>query len=196
MKRIEDHFDPFPVLETNRILLRPITTMDVEDMFQYCSVPEVARYATWDYHKSIEDTKGFVDFVLDRYKTDKVGPWGIQYKETNKLIGSCSFVNWDNHCLRAELGYVLSTEYWNQGLMTEVVTRIVEYAFNELELVRIEAKCHPENAGSARVMEKSGMKFEGVLRKYIWAKGELQDVKLYSIISDELKDKMLIDLGD
>lgn len=96
---------------------------------------------------------------------------------------------------KAELGYVLSDEYWNQGIMTEVVNRIIEYAFKDLELVRLEAKCHPENVGSARVMEKSRMKFEGILRKYVWSKEELQDVKLYSIIRDEFEGRFEDGLG-
>ncbi|RUS47940.1 GNAT family N-acetyltransferase [Cohnella sp. AR92] len=187
MKRIEDHFESFPILETDRILLRPITRSDVDDMYEYCSVPEVSRYTTWDYHRNKDDTKGFIDFVRKRYEEEKVGPWGIEYKETKRLIGSCSFVNWNNPCLRAEVGYVLSNRYWNMGIMTEVVRRILEFSFKELELVRVEARCHPDNLGSAKVMEKSGMKFEGLLRRYVWAKDELQDVKLYSIIKDELE---------
>lgn len=195
MKRVEDHLETFPILETDRILLRPITYADIDNMYQYCAVPQVSRYTSWNYHRSKEDTKGFIDFVLNRYETEKVGPGGIEYKETMQLIGSCSFVRWDDRCLRAELGYVLSNEYWNQGIMTEVVNRIIEYAFKDLELVRVEAKCHPENVGSARVMEKSGMKFEGILRKYLWSKEELQDVKLYSIIRDEFEGRFKDGLG-
>ncbi|GJM70102.1 hypothetical protein HMSSN036_23180 [Paenibacillus macerans] len=97
--------------------------------------------------------------------------------------------------MRAEIGYVLSKQYWNKGIMTEVVRRIIEFSFKELELVRVEAKCHPKNVGSAKVMEKSEMKFEGVLRRYLWAKEELQDVKLYSIIRDEFESKLEDDPG-
>ncbi|CAM4517990.1 GNAT family N-acetyltransferase [Paenibacillus macerans] len=80
--RIEDYFENFPILETDRILLRPITYLDIEDMYEYCSVPEVSRYTTWEYHKSKDDTKGFIDFILNRYASEKVGPWGIEYKES------------------------------------------------------------------------------------------------------------------
>ena len=193
--RIEDYFENFPMLETDRILLRPITYLDIEDMYKYCSVPEVSRYTTWEYHKSKDDTKGFIDFILNRYASEKVGPWGIEYKESKQLIGSCSFVNWNNHCMRAEIGYVLSTQYWNKGIMTEVVRRIIEFSFKELELVRVEAKCHLKNVGFAKVMEKGGMKFEGVIRRYLWAKEELQDVKLYSIIRDEFENNLEDGLG-
>lgn len=185
MKQIEDFFVDFPVFETERTVLRKITHDDQEEMFKYCSVPEVSKYTVWDVHKTIEDTKAFIDSVLNRYGSSKVGPWGIEHQQTKKIIGSCSFVNWDNRNLRAELGYVLSSFYWNQGYMTEAINRIIEFGFNELNLVRIEARCHPDNIGSARVMEKTGMEFEGILRRHIFAKGDYQDVKIYAIIKDD-----------
>ncbi len=188
--RIEDRFDSFPILETKRSILRPITFSDLDDIASYCSIPEVSQYTVWDVHKSIEDTKEFIQFVINRYESQKVGPWGIELKETGRIIGSCSFVSWDNKNRRAELGYVLSNRYWNQGIMTEVINRVVEFGFKNLELVRIEARCLPENSGSSRVMEKTGMKFEGVLRKHIWAKNDFQDLKLYSIVREDFESRI------
>ncbi len=188
--RIEDRFDSFPILETKRSILRPITFSDLDDIASYCSIPKVSQYTVWDVHKSIEDTKEFIQFVINRYESQKVGPWGIELKETGRIIGSCSFVSWDNKNRRAELGYVLSNRYWNQGIMTEVINRVVEFGFKNLELVRIEARCLPENSGSSRVMEKTGMKFEGVLRKHIWAKNDFQDLKLYSIVREDFESRI------
>ncbi len=188
--RIEDRFDSFPILKTKRSILRPITFSDLDDIASYCSIPEVSQYTVWDVHKSIEDTKEFIQFVINRYESQKVGPWGIELKETGRIIGSCSFVSWDNKNRRAELGYVLSNRYWNQGIMTEVINRVVEFGFKNLELVRIEARCLPENSGSSRVMEKTGMKFEGVLRKHIWAKNDFQDLKLYSIVREDFESRI------
>ncbi len=188
--KIEDRFDSFPILETKRSILRPITFSDLDDIASYCSIPEVSQYTVWDVHKSIEDTKEFIQFVINRYESQKVGPWGIELKETGRIIGSCSFVSWDNKNRRAELGYVLSNRYWNQGIMTEVINRVVEFGFKNLELVRIEARCLPENSGSSRVMEKTGMKFEGVLRKHIWAKNDFQDLKLYSIVREDFESRI------
>ncbi|PCL91573.1 GNAT family N-acetyltransferase [Paenibacillus lautus] len=190
MTQIEEHFQEFPVLETERTRLRKISYSDQDDMYSYCRFPMVSRYTVWDTHQSLDDTKAFIEFVLNRYDTQKVGPWGIEHKQAKKLIGSCSFVSWDNRNKRAELGYVLSNEYWNQGYMSEVIRRILEFGFNELGLVRIEARCHLDNIGSARVMEKTGMRFEGVLRRHIWAKGAFQDVKLYSIIKDDFASEL------
>ncbi|MGV2644282.1 GNAT family N-acetyltransferase, partial [Clostridium perfringens] len=71
------------------------------------------------------------------------------------------------------------------GYMSEVIRRIILFGFHDIGLVRIEARCHPLNLGSARVMEKSGMQYEGLLRRHIFAKGDFQDVKIYSIIRDD-----------
>jgi ribosomal-protein-alanine N-acetyltransferase len=78
MNTIESYFDPFPVLETERTLLRPLTYDDLDDMYSYCSVPAVAEFTTWEAHQSKEDTKGFIDFVMNRYEADKLGPWGLR----------------------------------------------------------------------------------------------------------------------
>ncbi|WP_168121518.1 GNAT family protein [Paenibacillus sp. HB172176] len=184
MKTIEEHFDPFPVLETDRTLLRQIRHEDAEDMFRYCKVPEVSRYTSWYPHQTSEDSRVFIELILNKYAIDKIGPWGIQHKETNKLIGSCSFINWDNKLAKAELAYAMSNEFWNQGLMSEIARRLIRFAFDELHLIRVEARCHPDNIGSFRVMEKAGMQLEGRIRKALCVKGEFIDVLQYSIINE------------
>lgn len=139
MKSIESYFDPFPVLETERLLLRPITYADLDEMYRYCAVPAVSEYTTWDAHQSKEDTKAFIDFVISRYEVDKLGPWGIEDKQTKKLIGSCNYLGCDSNSMRVELGYVLSNDYWGRGIMTEAVSRIFNLdlktsAWNEFRL--------------------------------------------------------------
>jgi len=186
MNKIEDAFEPFPELETARTRLRRIRWDDLEDMYNYCSVPEVSKYTVWNVHESREDTSRFIEFIMQRYDQQKIGPWGIEDKQSGALIGTCSFIKWDNRCQKAELGYVLSNRYWNRGYMTEAIGRVIEFGFNRLELVRIEAKCHPDNAGSFRVMEKTGMKQEGRLRSYLKVKDRFEDILVYSIINPSL----------
>lgn len=182
--KIEDIFGNLPVLETERTKIRKITIEDLDDMYDYCSDEAVSEHAIWYSHKSLDDTKGFIEFVLKAYNKCEVTPWGIEDKNTNRLIGTCGFVYWNIIHSRAELGYALSRDYWNKGIMSEVVRGIIDFGFKEMDLVRIEARCHPKNIGSARVMEKSGMTFEGILRKQLFAKGQHQDVKMYSIVKD------------
>lgn len=69
--------------------------------------------------------------------------------------------------------------------MTEVAKRIIQFGFDEVGLERIQARCLVKNTGSAKVMEKAGMQFEGVLRKYMRVKNELQDLKMYAIVKED-----------
>jgi [ribosomal protein S5]-alanine N-acetyltransferase len=180
--KVEDIFSDLPILNTDRTILRMINERDENDMFSYCSDEEVSKYTTWYKHNTIEDTRVFINKILEEYRNQQVAPWGIEDKASGKLIGTCGFVYWNINHSRAELAYALSKEFWNRGYMTEIVKRIFEFGFSKMELIRIEARCLMENLGSARVMEKSGMQYEGILRKQIFAKGSQQDVKIYSII--------------
>jgi [ribosomal protein S5]-alanine N-acetyltransferase len=174
-----------PVIETERVILRKISFHDLQDIFNYCSDEEVSKFTTWYSHKSIEDTQGFVNHIINLYEQEKLAPWGIEDKETQKIIGTVGFVYWNNKQSRGELAFALSREYWNKGIMSEVVRRIIQFGFEEMKLVRIEARCSLMNIGSSRVMEKCGMEFEGILRKHIFIKGTFQDLKLYSIINED-----------
>lgn len=178
----ENVYHDLPVLETARTVLRKISSRDDRDIFAYCSDEEVAKYTTWYAHASLEDSRGYIERILQRYSQQQVAPWGIQDKASEKLIGTCGFVSWDVYHAKAELGYAISRDFWGQGYMTEVVKRIIDLGLNQMELVRIEARCHPDNVGSSHVMEKSGMQFEGLLRKSIYTKGVHQDLKMYALV--------------
>ena len=82
----------------------------------------------------------------------------------------------------AEIGYVLSSKFWNKGIASEAVNEILKFAFCRLDLQRVEAIFLPENEKSRRVLRKCGMKFEGVKRSALIVKGEYRDVEMFSII--------------
>jgi [ribosomal protein S5]-alanine N-acetyltransferase len=188
VKRMEiaDIYSNLPVLETERLLLRKIMSDDLEDMYSYCSNDEVAKYVTWNTHRSLADTKGFVDFVLNQYENGRIAPWGMEYKETGRLVGTIDFVSWQLHHKTAEIGYVISPEYWGKGLTPEASRELIRFGFEKMDLVRIQARCFVENIASQRVMEKVGMSFEGIIRNGMLVKGQHWDLKLYSIIKEEL----------
>lgn len=185
----EKVFDPFPELETERLILRKITLEDAHDMHVYGSNPEVTKYVTWNTHQSIEDTKEFLSFALSQYEQKELAPWGIEWKGTGKLIGTIDFVGWKIPHRGAEIGYVLSQDWWGQGIATEAAKEVIKFGFMHMDLVRIQARCFVENAGSERVMQKAGMTYEGVIRKGMYAKGRHHDLKMYSILRDEYFSK-------
>lgn len=181
-------FKGTPQLETERLVLRKLRPGDENDVFEYASDDDVARFVTWNTHKSVEDSKNFIRFTLDRYEKDEAGDWGIVLKSNGKLIGTVGFVGIDLKNRRAEIGYVLSKKYWGQGIMTEAVNRLLEFAFTEMDLNRIEC-CHLiPNEKSGRVMQKVGMSYEGIAREKLFFKNRYWDVKQYAILkSDWLK---------
>ena len=173
-----------PRLETDRVILRALTWDDLDDIYAYASDPEVAASTTWEAHKTRDDSREFLGRVMSWYDDGFGGPWGLQLRATGRVIGTCGLAITPQHG-RAELGYALGRAHWGQGLMTEVVREVIRYGFEELGLNRIEARCIPSNIGSARVMEKAGMTYEGTIRGQVYVKGSFNDLKLYAILRRE-----------
>ncbi len=182
---VEDVFGDRQSLETPRLLLRRLALDDAGDVFAYASDPEVARYTAWNAHRTIDDTLLFLNGVLTLYANRQVAPWGVVHKADRKVIGTCGFVSWNVRHHRAEIAYAIGHRYWNQGLTTEAVREIIAFGFTRMQLNRIEARCDVPNVASARVMEKAGMTFEGVLREHMFVKDAFVDLKLYSILRNE-----------
>jgi ribosomal-protein-alanine N-acetyltransferase len=181
-------FADLPVLETERLLLRKMRLDDAEAMFAYASDPEVTRYVLWDTHRSIEDSEDFLRLATEGYERGDFGGWGVVLKDSGAFIGTCGMdAGYAPEHARAELGYVLSREYWGRGLMSEAVRAVIRFGFERLELNRLEARCIAENVASARVMEKAGMSYEGTLREREFIKGAYRDMKLYSILRREYR---------
>lgn len=178
-------FSDLPKLETERLLLRRLSMRDSNDVFEYASRPEVAEFVTWEHHRSISDSMVFIRSILNQYDEGVPSPWGIVLKQNTKLIGTGGFHNWSTGSKRAEIGYAISSAYWNLGYMTEALMEMIKFGFEVMQLNRIEAVCKTMNTASERVMQKCGMKFEGILRQHMFVKGTYHDLKMYSILKDE-----------
>jgi ribosomal-protein-alanine N-acetyltransferase len=173
-------------IESERLLLRKLTINDAPDIYEYASDVEVSKFTTWENHGIIDDTYTFLNMVLQNYENDHPSDWGIVYKDTNKVIGTCGWVYLNEVHHRAEIGYALSRNYWNQGLITEAVRTSLSFGFNELDLNRIEARCMAENVGSERVMQKVGMHYEGLIREQMFVKGRYVNLNLYAILKSDI----------
>lgn len=182
---VESVFHNLSTIETPRLILRQLCLEDVADVFAYTSDPDVARHTSWYPHRTIENSRQFVEWVIKRYDAGQPAPWGVQHKVDTKIIGTCGFGAWIVEHSRAEIGYAIAKPYWNQGLVTEAVRKVLSYGFTSMNLNRIEATCVPENVGSWRVMEKVGMRREGILRQWVFSKDQFMDIAMYSILRSE-----------
>ena len=181
----QDFFRELPVLTTSRLLLRPLTMGDVDDVFAYTSDPVVAQHIRRPLHRVRADAEAYVSAFIDSSQRGEPAPWGIEHREDGKLIGTCGFYYLNRDDVRAEIFYALSRTYWNYGYMTEAARAVLDFGFNTQNLNRIDGACWAGNTASARVLEKNGMRYEGVWRQFIFVKGAFRDIRWYSILRNE-----------
>jgi ribosomal-protein-alanine N-acetyltransferase len=182
---VDKLFSQSPVFISERLILRKLTMDDAEEYFQFASDPLVSVDTLWDRHETLGDTIPYLEKVIHKYDLKQAFRWGIIHRLDNKLIGRTGLISLDPVHEKAEIGYALSSEYWNKGIITEATSEIIKYGFMELGLNRIEGRCNYNNVGSSRVMEKMGMVYEGTLRQQLKIKGKFLDQKLYSILKSD-----------
>ena len=183
--QVENVFSQLPQLATRRLVLRRLRESDVDDVYAYACDPDVARHTSWAPHTSPDESRQFVRRVLDAYHEKRVANWGIELKAERKIIGTGGFIAWDPQHGTAEIGYAMGKPYWGQGLMTEAVGAILEFAFTRMELNRVVIRMDPRNTGSWRVAEKCGCRFEGISRQAVHAKGAFRDLMVWAIVRED-----------
>lgn len=181
------YFFSLPVLETERLLLRPVRRKDAEDIYSYASDPEVARYVLWEPHRSLSETRAYIRCIRSLYHRGLPSSWAVVRQDSGHVIGTIGFMWYSDTNSAAEIGYSFSRAEWNRGYATEALNAVIRSAFSSLPLNRLEAQHDLRNPASGRVMEKCGMVREGILRQRIRNKGEWIDVVLYAILRSDLE---------
>lgn len=125
-----------------------------------------------------------VNWFNEEFKRNQAIFWGISLKNNPEIIGFCK-CEIEIPKVRADLGYDLSPEYWNMGIMTEALSAIIRFTFNILNINRIEAAVSTENKASIRVLEKLGFVKEGILRECSYWKSSCHDMMMLSILKRE-----------
>lgn len=180
-------FSHIPTLETDRLILRGMRVSDAPDMFEYARRPSVTEYLTWNPHTTIDETREYLTYVGQRYRTGDFYDWSMVDKETGRMIGTCGFTSFNCPADSAEIGYVLNPAYQGRGLATEAVRRVLQFGFEELNLHRIEAHFIQGNHASRRLMERVGMTFEGFARESMKIKGKYRTIGTCAILRGEFE---------
>jgi ribosomal-protein-alanine N-acetyltransferase len=157
--------EPPEVITTKQLVLRRPRLSDADDIFDsYAADPEVTRYVTWRPYRDRREVAPFLHSRLARWDSGEEFSWAITRPPDDCVIGMIA-CRVREHA--ADIGYVMSRNYWNRGYTTEAVKAIVDWASNLEFVYRVWAVCDVENIASSRVLEKIGMQREGILRRYI-----------------------------
>lgn len=172
-------------LKTNRLLLSQYKMSDATQMFKnYASDPDVTRFLNWEPYECIEDVEKFLADSIKDYKHSDTYHWAIEYNE--EMIGSISAFNMNDRDSACEIGYCLGQSYWNKGIMSEALSAVLDFLFQEVHMHRIMAKHDVDNPASGKVMQKCNMTFEGKFRKfYLHDDGTYSDAIIYGILREE-----------
>ena len=178
-------FDDMPRLETPRLILRRLEMRDAPDLFDYSRDPQVAKHVLWDAQTSVSEARAYVRYMLRRYRAGEPASWGIEEKETGRVVGTIGYMWYQRDNNACEVGYSLARRRWNRGYMTEALAEVLLFSFEELGVHRVEAQHEVENAASGAVMRKCGMRKEGTLRGRLYNKGRYVDVDLYAMLRED-----------
>ena len=172
-------------LETDDFLLRPSAITDVEAMFDMLSDPQSMKY--WS-DPPISKMEEAVEVLMKDLDSDAKGNsmcWAVTHKGQDEMIGKCILFQYNEQNQRAEIGYLLNRKYWRQGVMYQAIGAVINFAFNNLNLHRIEADVDTENAASIGLLEKHGFQREGLFRDRWRVYDEWQDSVMLALIRDE-----------
>ena len=173
---------------TEHLKLREFEEDEWVSVHKYASDLEVVRYMTWGPNTK-EDTKNFVQRAIacQREQPRRNFDLTIILKEEGTLIGGCGIRVSDPINREVFIGYLLRRQYWRRWYATEAAKALLAYGFNQLDLHRIYATCDTENVASTRVMQKTGMRREGILRENRHQRGEWRDSYIYAVTVHEWK---------
>jgi ribosomal-protein-alanine N-acetyltransferase len=176
-----------PVLETERLVLRPYSLADAPRVQQMCGDRAIAATTLAIPHPYPDGAaEQWISTHADSFRQGTEVTLAITLKLNGQVVGSIALSVNKNH-RRGELGYMVAKEHWNRGYCTEAARAMMDYGFGLLGLNRIQAMHFPRNPASGRVMQKLGMTREGLLRQYVSNRNGLEDVVLYSILRREFE---------
>lgn len=170
-------------MKTKRIYIRKIKKKDLKDVYEISKSNIVGPSAGWLPHKSIEDTKMFLNYSIKQNDL-----YAIVLNETKKVIGMISFLNlsiYKNDLEKTyELGYVLNEKYWNLGYMSEAIKIFINYAFNKLKVNKIISSHTKENIASKKILLNNNFKFTHIDNNPMFEVKEIKQVYMYELINE------------
>lgn len=186
-------FSPFPLLQTERLVLRQMTLADVNEVFDMRSNPEVMKYIGKPRAKSMDDAKDLIQRVTDGLYNQTGITWALSLKESPDLIGSLGLWRTEPENNRAEIGFTLRRQFHRKGYLSEAIKPVLAFGFERMQLNSIMGSADARNLASCRTMEKAGFKCEGILRQNWYFEGNYSDSAIYGLLAEDYQRAQLKD---
>jgi ribosomal-protein-alanine N-acetyltransferase len=173
------------ILQSDRLVLRWLNPRDVTDLYRIYSDPGVMRYwATSAWTELAQATQLVAEAMLD-YENGTDVEFGIERRSDGLLLGTCNLFHFQPDCRRAEIAYALGRDFWGYGYMEEALTTLINYAFQDLGLIRLEADIDSRNHASIKLLERLHFQPEGLLRHRWIVAGEISDTAFYGLLQQD-----------
>ena len=174
---------PFPELQTARFTLRELRDTDAPTLLAHRSDTQIMRYLDREPETTLEQIAKFLEQARQDLAANQGVLWGIAQPGVAKLLGTVILwhINPTHH--RAEIGYWLHSDYWRQGVMSEVLAAVLDFGFRKLRLHSLEANVNPDNTASRKLLEKHGFVQEAHFRQNYFFRGQFLDSIIYSLLT-------------
>lgn len=177
--------ETLPIITTPRLVLRWIYEDDSDGLYEIFSNPQVMRYWSTVPLPNREAAAELQREIAGGNESDQMYKWGLALRDSNTIVGTTTLFNLNLDNGRAEIGYALGQAYWGKGYMNEALKALLSYAFEVMDLRRLEADVDPRNVASIRTLERLGFQREGYLRERWHVNGEIQDAYFYGLLRRE-----------
>lgn len=151
----------FPILETDRLLLREITPEDRHGIFRNFSDKDVAQWFFEEPYSRIEQVDEIIQAFINEFEQGTGLTWAITLKGSSEFVGTCGYGEVEIGS-RGEIGFDLAKEHWGKGLMSEALSPIINYGFDMFGLVKVEAHTYSTNSRAIRLLRNLGFQLEDV----------------------------------
>ena len=179
------NFTTFPVLVTERLILRDLRQSDAADVLVFRGDPIVQKYDDPVIHSEAE-ALAFIDELHAEYHNQEGISWAVSLKKQDVVIGAFGLHHWNQYHRQAEAGYGLAGAYWGRGMGYEALRAIVQFGFDQMDLNRIYARTIADNHRSVKLLERLGFQHEGTQRKHSWEDdGTFHDSAIYGMLAQE-----------
>lgn len=185
MQKTDIFGERLPVLETDRLRLRHPEEGDLGDLFGIFGNAELMRYWSHVPWENDSDAVKYLKEINEGFDERTLFQWAITVQGEDRLIGTSSLFKWNETNRHIELGYILNKNFWGAGYAKEAVRKVLEFAFETLDVYRVEAEVDPRNLGSIRLLDKLGFSKEGLLPERWFLYDEWCDSALYGLLRQD-----------